>query len=42
MRLASLTKLSVNELQDEYDGLMKKIAELKAILADVRKSTPSS
>jgi DNA gyrase subunit A len=37
MRLANLTKLSVNELQDEYDGLMKLIAELKSILADVKK-----
>ena len=37
MRLANLTKLSVNELQEEYDGLMKLIAELKSILADVKK-----
>ncbi len=37
MRLAQLTKLSVNELQEEYDGLMKRIAELKSILADVKK-----
>jgi DNA gyrase subunit A len=37
MRLAQLTKLSVNELQEEYDGLMKLIAELKSILADVKK-----
>jgi DNA gyrase subunit A len=37
MRLASLTKLSVNELQEEYDGLMKLIAELKSILADMKK-----
>ena len=37
MRLANLTKLSVGDLQDEYDGLVKKIAELKAILADVKK-----
>ncbi len=37
MRLAQLTRLSVSELQDEYDGLMKKIAEYKAILADLRK-----
>ena len=37
MRLAQLTKLSVNELQEEYDGLMKRIAELKGILADVKK-----
>ena len=37
MRLAALTKLSVGDLQDEYDGLVKKIAEYKAILADVKK-----
>ncbi len=37
MRLAQLTRLSVNELQEEYDGLMKLIAELKSILADVKK-----
>jgi DNA gyrase subunit A len=37
MRLANLTKLSVNELQEEFDGLMKLIAELKSILADVKK-----
>jgi DNA gyrase subunit A len=37
MRLAQLTKLSVNDLQEEYDALMKKIAEYKAILADVKK-----
>ncbi|MBI3548820.1 MAG: DNA gyrase subunit A [Elusimicrobia bacterium] len=37
MRLAQLTKLSVNELQEEYDGLMKRIADLKAILADIKK-----
>jgi DNA gyrase subunit A len=37
MRLANLTKLSVGELQEEYDGLVKRIAELKAILADVKK-----
>ncbi len=37
MRLASLTKLSVGDLQDEYDGLVKKIAEYKAILADIKK-----
>jgi DNA gyrase subunit A len=37
MRLAQLTKLSVNELQEEYDALMKRIADLKAILADIKK-----
>ncbi len=37
MRLANLTKLSVGDLQDEYDGLVKKIAEYKAILADIKK-----
>jgi DNA gyrase subunit A len=37
MRLAALTKLSVGDLQDEYDGLVKKIAEYKAILADIKK-----
>ena len=37
MRLAQLTKLSVHDLQEEYDGLMKKIAEFKAILGDVKK-----
>jgi DNA gyrase subunit A len=37
MRLANLTKLSVGDLQEEYDGLVKKIAELKAILADIKK-----
>ncbi len=37
MRLAQLTKLSVNEIQEEYDGLMKRIAELKSILGDVKK-----
>ncbi len=37
MRLAQLTKLSVGELQDEFDALKKKIAELKAILADVKR-----
>ncbi|OGR88770.1 MAG: DNA gyrase subunit A [Elusimicrobia bacterium RIFCSPHIGHO2_02_FULL_57_9] len=37
MRLAQLTKLSVNELQEEYNGLMKRIAELKEILADLKK-----
>ncbi|MBI4376719.1 MAG: DNA gyrase subunit A, partial [Elusimicrobia bacterium] len=37
MRLAQLTRLSVNEIQEEYDGLVKKIAELKAILADAKK-----
>ena len=37
MRLAQLTKLSVNELQDEYDALMKRVAELKSILADIKK-----
>jgi DNA gyrase subunit A len=37
MRLAQLTKLSVGELQEEYDGLLKRIAELKAILADIKK-----
>jgi DNA gyrase subunit A len=37
MRLANLTKLSVGDLQDEYDGLVKKIAELKAILGDIKK-----
>ncbi|MCX5796874.1 MAG: DNA gyrase subunit A [Elusimicrobia bacterium] len=37
MRLHQLTRLSVDELQAEYDGLMKRIAELKAILADVKK-----
>ena len=37
MRLANLTKLSVNELQEEYDGLMKLIAELKSILSDPKK-----
>ncbi|MBI5630467.1 MAG: DNA gyrase subunit A [Elusimicrobia bacterium] len=37
MRLHQLTKLSVDELQEEYDALMKRIAELKAILADVKK-----
>ncbi len=37
MRLANLTKLSVGELQEEYDGLVKRIADLKAILADVKK-----
>ncbi len=37
MRLASLTKLSVGDLQEEYDGLVKKIAEYKAILADIKK-----
>ena len=37
MRLANLTKLSVGDLQEEYDGLVQKIAELKAILADVKK-----
>jgi DNA gyrase subunit A len=37
MRLAQLTRLSVGELQEEFDALKKKIAELKAILADVKK-----
>ena len=37
MRLHQLTRLSVDELQEEYDGLMKRISELKAILADVKK-----
>ena len=37
MRLAQLTKLSVNELQEEFDALQKKIADLRAILADVKK-----
>jgi len=37
MRLHQLTKLSVDELQAEYDALMKRIAELKAILGDVKK-----
>ena len=37
MRLHQLTRLSVDELQEEYDGLMKRIAELKAILADIKK-----
>ncbi|MDE1976533.1 MAG: DNA gyrase subunit A, partial [Elusimicrobia bacterium] len=37
MRLHQLTKLSVDEIKEEYDGLIKRIAELKAILADVKK-----
>jgi len=37
MRLHQLTKLSAGVIQEEHDGLMKRIAELKAILADVRK-----
>ncbi len=37
MRLHQLTRLSVDELQEEYDGLMNRIAELKAILADIKK-----
>ncbi|MBI4348837.1 MAG: DNA gyrase subunit A, partial [Elusimicrobia bacterium] len=37
MRLANLTRLSVNELQEEFDALQKRIAELRAILADVKK-----
>jgi len=37
MRLHQLTRLSVDELQEEYDGLMKRIAEFKAILADIKK-----
>jgi DNA gyrase subunit A len=37
MRLHQLTRLSVGEIQEEYDGLMKRVAELKAILADVKK-----
>ncbi len=37
MRLAQLTKLSVDELQEEYDALVTRIAELKAILADLKK-----
>jgi len=37
MRLAQLTRLSVGELQEEYDGLVKRIAELKGILADDKK-----
>jgi DNA gyrase subunit A len=37
MRLHQLTRLSVDDLQEEYDGLVKRIAELKAILADVKK-----
>ncbi|MHB2025562.1 MAG: DNA gyrase subunit A [Elusimicrobiota bacterium] len=37
MRLHQLTKLSVNDIQEEYDGLVKRIADLKAILADVKK-----
>lgn len=37
MRLSQLTKLSVGDLEEEYEGLKKRIAELKGILADVRK-----
>ncbi|MBI5200057.1 MAG: DNA gyrase subunit A, partial [Elusimicrobia bacterium] len=37
MRLANLTRLSVNDLQEEFDALQKRIAELRAILADVKK-----
>ncbi len=37
MRLSQLTKLSVDELQAEYNELQKRIAELKAILADLKK-----
>ncbi len=37
MRLHQLTKLSVDEIKEEYDGLVRRIAELKAILADVKK-----
>ncbi|MDD5655724.1 MAG: DNA gyrase subunit A [Elusimicrobia bacterium] len=37
MRLHQLTRLSVDELQKEHEGLMKRIAELKAILADIKK-----
>ena len=37
MRLHQLTRLSVHEIQEEHDGLLKRIAELKGILADVKK-----
>ena len=37
MRLAQLTKLSVDELRAEYDELQKKIADLKSILGDIKK-----
>ena len=37
MRLSQLTKLSVGDLEAEYDALKKRIAELKGILADVQK-----
>jgi DNA gyrase subunit A len=37
MRLSQLTKLSVGDLEEEYEGLKKRIAELKGILDDVKK-----
>ena len=37
MRLSQLTKLSVGDLESEYEALKKRIAELKGILADVQK-----
>ncbi len=37
MRLSQLTKLSVGDLESEYDALKKRIAELKGILADIQK-----
>ncbi|MBI5622498.1 MAG: DNA gyrase subunit A [Elusimicrobia bacterium] len=37
MRLHQLTKLSVDDIQAEHDALVKRIGELKAILADVKK-----
>ncbi|MFA6315801.1 MAG: DNA gyrase subunit A [Elusimicrobiota bacterium] len=37
MRLHQLTRLSVDDLQAEHDALVKRIGELKAILADVKK-----
>ncbi|MBI5211493.1 MAG: DNA gyrase subunit A [Elusimicrobia bacterium] len=37
MRLHQLTRLSAGEIEEEHAGLLKRIAELKGILADVRK-----
>jgi DNA gyrase subunit A len=37
MRLARLTSLEIQKLEEEYQNLLKEIAEYEAILADVRK-----
>jgi len=37
MRLHQLTRLSVDEIREEHEGLMRRIAELRAILSDVKR-----